>query len=193
MELLVKRGAVWVSRDDWGWTVLHEVAASATRETVAWVCKESKGLNNLPDKLGRGPLLVGLMAGAEVGAVEEMIEYGENPAQEDEVGRGCPEAAVLYCSAEVVRFILTHLTTLTGDKKVEVGVQNVKIHWLILQLINCNSNSAEYILQVNKELLLEIAEDHEEADLVTEMIEELVKWKSHPLPLDKISHLGDKL
>ena len=46
---------------------------------------------------------------------------------------------------------------------------------MILQLINCNSNSAEYILQVNKELLLEIAEDHEEADLVTEMIEELVK------------------
>ena len=43
-------------------------------------------MNNLPDKLGRGPLLVGLMAGAELGAVEEMIEYGENPAQEDEVG-----------------------------------------------------------------------------------------------------------
>ena len=116
----MKRGAVWGSRDDWGWTVLHEVAASATRETVAWVCRESKGLNNLPDKLGRGPLLVGLMAGAELGAVEEMIEYGENPAQEDEVGRGCPEAAVLYCSADVVRFLLAHLNTLTGDKKVEV-------------------------------------------------------------------------
>ena len=36
------------------------------------------------------------------------------------VGRGCPEAAVLYCSADVVRFLLTHLNTLTGDKKVEV-------------------------------------------------------------------------
>ena len=87
MELLGERGAVWGTRDDWGWTVLHEVAASATRETVAWVCRESKGLNNLPDKLGRGPLLVGLMAGAEFGAVEEMIEYGENPAQEDEVSK----------------------------------------------------------------------------------------------------------
>ena len=25
MELLVKRGAAWTERDDWGWTVLHEV------------------------------------------------------------------------------------------------------------------------------------------------------------------------
>ena len=32
-------------------------------------------------------------------------------------------------------------------------------------------------LKVNKELLLEIAEDHGEATLVTEMIEELVKWR----------------
>ena len=28
MELLVKRGAAWRDRDDWGWTVLHEAAAS---------------------------------------------------------------------------------------------------------------------------------------------------------------------
>jgi len=54
-------------------------------------------LNNLPDKLGRGPLLVGLMAGAELGAVEEMIEYGENPAQEDEVGLANNEQFFLAC------------------------------------------------------------------------------------------------
>ena len=28
MEMLVKRGAAWRDRDDWGWTVLHEAAAS---------------------------------------------------------------------------------------------------------------------------------------------------------------------
>ena len=28
MDLLVKRGAAWRDRDDWGWTVLHEAAAS---------------------------------------------------------------------------------------------------------------------------------------------------------------------
>ena len=28
MEQLVKRGAAWRDKDDWGWTVLHEAAAS---------------------------------------------------------------------------------------------------------------------------------------------------------------------
>ena len=35
----------------------------------------------MPFRLGRGPLLVALMAGAELGAVEELLEYGENPGQ----------------------------------------------------------------------------------------------------------------
>lgn len=65
------------------------------------MCRESKGLINVPDKLGRSPLLVGLMAGAGVQAVTELIRQGEDPATEDEVGRGAPEAAILYCDTEV--------------------------------------------------------------------------------------------
>ena len=38
-----------------------------------------------------------------------------------------------------------------------------------------NKNSVDKFFQVSKELLLEIAEDHEEADLVAQMINELVK------------------
>ena len=36
-------------------------------------------------------------------------------------------------------------------------------------------NSVDKFFQVSKELLLEIAEDHEESDLVAQMINELVK------------------
>ena len=65
------------------------------------MCKESKGLINLADKLGRTPLLAGLMAGAGLEAVTELVVQGEDPAQEDEVGRGAPEAAILYCDNKV--------------------------------------------------------------------------------------------
>ena len=115
MEMLVKRGANWKDKDDWGWTVLHEAAASGNkrghsfltdtlesdRPGVQWVCKESKGLINSADKLGRTPLLAGLMAGAGLEAVAELLAQGEDPAQEDEVGRGAPEAAILYCDNKV--------------------------------------------------------------------------------------------
>ena len=115
MEMLVKRGANWKDKDDWGWTVLHEAAASGNKRGhsfltdtlesdgpgVQWVCKESKGLINSPDKLGRTPLLAGLMAGAGLEAVAELLAQGEDPAQEDEVGRGAPEAAILYCDNKV--------------------------------------------------------------------------------------------
>ena len=37
------------------------------------MCKESKGLINLADKLGRTPLLAGLMAGAGLEAVMELL------------------------------------------------------------------------------------------------------------------------
>ena len=68
---------------------------------IQCVCKESKGLINLADKLGRTPLLAGLMAGAGLEAVRELVEQGEDPSQEDEVGRGAPEAAILYCDNKV--------------------------------------------------------------------------------------------
>ena len=145
MEMLVKRGANWKDKDDWGWTVLHETAATGRQEGIHWVCKESKGLINVQDKLGRGPLLVGLMAGAGLEAVKELLKQGEDAGQEDEVGRGCPEAAVLYCAPDVIRYILEFCE-------------------------NCDPKP-----DINRELLLEIAEDHSKSDQVMEIIKELTR------------------
>ena len=91
------------------------------------MCRECKGLINVPDKLGRSPLLVSLMAGAGVEAVTELLKQGgsqgqekplecsnyffsgEDPATEDEVGRGAPEAAILYCDTQVPVPVLSYL------------------------------------------------------------------------------------
>ena len=75
-----------------------------------------QGLVSQPDRLGRGPLLVGLMAGAGLGAVQELLRQGEDPGQEDEVGRGCPEAAILYCQPPVIEATLAACRT--GDTQV---------------------------------------------------------------------------
>ena len=106
MEELVKRGINWKEKDDWGWNLLHEVAATGNAETIRWVSTRSKGLSNVTDKLGRTPLLTALIAGAGVEAVAELLKQGEDPGEEDEVGRTTTEAAVLYCSSEVVKIIL---------------------------------------------------------------------------------------
>ena len=105
------------------------------------MCKESKGLINLADKLGRTPLLAGLMAGAGLEAVMELVVQGEDPSQEDEVGRGAPEAAILYCDNKVIQYLLEQC---------------------------CRSDSK---VELNKKLLSEIAEDHVQAELVKEIIE----------------------
>ena len=145
MEMLIKRGANWKDKDDWGWNVLHETASAGQLEGIHWVLKESKGLVNVQDKLGRGPLLVGLMAGAGLEAVKEMLRQGEDPGQEDEVGRGCPEAAVLYCAPDVIRYMLQFCDNF--DPRPEV----------------------------NRELLLEIAEDHYKAEEVLEIVKEFTR------------------
>ena len=46
-------------------------------EGIHWVCRESKGLINVADKLGRSPLLAGLMAGAGLAAVTELLKQGD--------------------------------------------------------------------------------------------------------------------
>ena len=104
MEMLIKKGAGWKERDDWGWNVLHEAAAADHPGMIQWICRESKGLINMSDRLGRTPLLAALMAGARLESVRELLDQGEDPGQEDEVGRGAPEAAVLYCDTEVEEF-----------------------------------------------------------------------------------------
>ena len=95
---------------------------------------------NMQDKLGSGSLLVGLMAGAGLEAVKEMLRQGEDPGQEDEVGRGCPEAAVLYCAPEVIRYVLQYC------------------------------QGYEPRPDIDRELLLEIAEDHHKCQEVTDII-----------------------
>lgn len=39
---------------------------------------------------------------------KELHHQGEDPSQEDEVGRGAPEAAVLYCDTLVIFFTVIH-------------------------------------------------------------------------------------
>ena len=106
MEELVKHGVNWKEKDDWGWTLLHEVAATGDLEGIRWVTARSNTMTNIADKLGRTPLLTALIAGAKVEAVEELLNNGEEVTEEDEVGRTCAEAAILYCSVEVIKVIL---------------------------------------------------------------------------------------
>ena len=152
MEELVKKGMDWKEKDDWGWTILHEVAAAGDAEGIRWVSLRSRGLSNTTDKLGRTPLLTALIAGAEVGAISELLLQGEDPGMEDDVGRTTAEAAVLYCSSEVVQVIL---------KSCLKHNENAAL-----------ANAEE--IEIDKELLLLIAEDHEEAELVKIIIETIL-------------------
>ena len=77
--------------------------------------------------------------------VEVMLEMGEDPSKEDQVGRGCPEAAILYCHATVVRLILKSFLR-------KEGVENV-----------------------SKKLFREIAQDRSDAEEVTKILNELLK------------------
>jgi ankyrin repeat protein len=102
-----------------GRTLLHEVAATGNVEAIRWVSSRSRGMTNVCDKLGRTPLLTALIAGAGAEAVQELLKNGEDPAEEDEVGRNTAEAAVLYCSTDVVQIILD-ATKKVQDNEVDV-------------------------------------------------------------------------
>ena len=129
LEVLVRRGADWKARDDWGWVVQHEAARSGSQAVIRWTFSRSITGNNYKDRLGRTPLLVALMAGVSLQAVEELLLQGADPGIVDEVGRTCPEAAVLYCSPDVVKIVLdqciaqnmdidkTLLLDLAGDRE----------------------------------------------------------------------------
>ena len=157
MEMLIKKGAGWKERDDWGWNVLHEAAAADHPGTIQWICRESKGLINMSDRLGRTPLLAALMAGARLESVRELLDQGEDPGQEDEVGRGAPEAAVLYCDTEVEKF----------NKNLYVE-HCVKVIQHVLR--RCKAQDGDKKVDLNRSLLMEIAEDHAENEKVQEII-----------------------
>ena len=64
LKLLIKKfKADWKVSDDWGWTALHEAAVSGNKEIIRFLMKECRDLINQKDKLGRTPLLLGLMSG----------------------------------------------------------------------------------------------------------------------------------
>ena len=132
LDELVKKGMNWKEKDDWGWTLLHEVAASGDAEGIKWVSTRSRGLANVQDKLGRTPLLTALIAGAGADAVSELLNHGEDPGMEDEVGRTSAEAAILYCSAEVVEIIMDAISKkneslVDREDKIEVDYEKLNM------------------------------------------------------------------
>lgn len=80
-------------------------------------------MTNNQDKLGRTPLLTALIAGAGGEAVEELLKNGEDIAEEDDVGRTAPEAAILYCSPEVIQAVLE---ATKKNEEIEINVDRLK-------------------------------------------------------------------
>ena len=100
---------------------------------------------NQADKLGRTPLLLGLLSNIGVDAVRVMLEMGEDVTKEDLVGRGCPEASILYCDIQVIKVVI------------KMFLKRKKID------------------QVNRKLLFEIASDHPDCVNVVKMLKDLLK------------------
>jgi ankyrin repeat protein len=139
MEVLVRKGADWRAKDDWGWKVQHEAAASGCQAVIKWTFSRSVSGNDDPDRLGRSPLLVALMSGVGCAAVEELLLQGADPGLVDEVGRTCPEAAVLYCSPHTVRVVLDACIA----KKVEMDKT------LLLELARDRENNMDMVDTIN--------------------------------------------
>ena len=119
MEELAKHGYDWKEKDDWGWTLLHEVAAAGNAEAIRWICSRTGCMKNVADKLGRTPLLTALIAGAGADAIQELLEHGENIEIEDEVRRNAAEAAILYCYLVVIQIILV---ATKKDSEIEIDI-----------------------------------------------------------------------
>ena len=92
--------------------------------STQWVCHKSSIMSNTQDKLGRTPLLVALMSGAEVEAIEVLVREGEMVNITDEVGRTAAEAAILYCSSSVLEVILGALKKMDKGRFNKVGFSN---------------------------------------------------------------------
>ena len=52
MSELVRKGYNWKEKDDWGWTIMHEVGAAGFAAGIKWVSQHCQGLANIQDKLG---------------------------------------------------------------------------------------------------------------------------------------------
>ena len=85
-------------------------------------------MSNIPDKLGRTPLLLALMSCAKKEAIEMLLQEGESVDIADYVGRSSLEAAILYCSIDVIKVILqacVNSKTMNFDK-VRTSVYSIK-------------------------------------------------------------------
>ena len=102
---------------------------------------------------GRTPLLTALMAGAPEDAVSELLEHGEDPGIDDDVGRTSLEAAVLYCSAAVVKLVLE--ACMKKNKSIE------------------DDETRGDLIEIDKDKLLRIGEDHAEPVLLREAFTDL--------------------
>ena len=121
---------------------------------------QCRGLSNIPEKLGRTPLLTALIAGAAVDAISQLLDHGEDPGTADDVGRTTAEAAVLYCSSAVVKLIIE--ACIKQNEKVEADEKN--------QI----AATYDELIVFDKGKLLLISEDHPEGKLVRKIIETLL-------------------
>lgn len=119
------------------------MAAQADPAVIRWTALRCRGMSNTKDKLGRTPLLLALLAGAAPPAVTELLNTGEDPSLEDDVGRTCTEAAVLYCSAAVVEIVIKAMIALRNSLVDSDGI--VEIDKVILS--NCNERMLRLTLR----------------------------------------------
>ena len=67
-----------------------------TLTLLQWVTEKSNLMINARDRLGRSPLLVGLMSGAGPATVRELLAAGERIDLEDDVGRSPAQEGEIF-------------------------------------------------------------------------------------------------
>ena len=75
-----------------------------TLTLLQWVTEKSNLMINARDRLGRSPLLVGLMSGAGPATVRELLAAGERIDLEDDVGRSPAQEGKIFLFLQGVRW-----------------------------------------------------------------------------------------
>ena len=73
-----------------------------TLTLLQWVTEKSNLMINARDRLGRSPLLVGLMSGAGPATVRELLAAGERIDLEDDVGRSPAQEGEIFLTLQGV-------------------------------------------------------------------------------------------
>ena len=74
-----------------------------TLTLLQWVTEKSNLMINARDRLGRSPLLVGLMSGAGPATVRELLAAGERIDLEDDVGRSPAQEGEIFLTLRGIR------------------------------------------------------------------------------------------